>query len=77
MLNTLILIAGVAWILWKFFQGKNLRNLFIAFFFIALILAQWPLFFPMKLVFAIWSFTAAGFMFYENFYKKNLRMLLQ
>ncbi|HNA62335.1 MAG TPA: hypothetical protein PKW79_04590 [Rhabdochlamydiaceae bacterium] len=73
MLNTLVLVSSVLWVLYKFFHEKNLKYLLIAFVLSALILSQWPFFLSEKLPFAVWSFTAAGFMIYENYYKKGFK----
>ena len=73
MVNSLVLVCGTVWFLWKFFSGRNLRHLFVAIFAASFILPQWPLFLPYKLSFAIAAFTAAGFLFYEYPYQKGVK----
>ncbi len=73
MLNTLVLGAGIAWILWKFFSEGNLRYLLISLLLIEFTLSRWPLFLSMQLTFGAWALTAAGFMIYENYYSKGIK----
>jgi hypothetical protein len=73
MINTLVLLGGLVWGLWKFFSGRNLRHLFVLIFLVAFILSQWPLFLPTKFTFSITSFAAAGFLIYEYPYRKGLK----
>lgn len=71
MLISLGVLAGCCWLFYKFYKTKSTRTLYAGILILLLQLSRWPLFLPIKICFALVSFSAAAMIFYDTYYKNK------
>lgn len=71
MVETIVVLLGCCWLIYKSYQGKDSRRLFSATLLLSYLFSRWPLHLPLKLSLALMAFCATAFLLYEHFHKKT------
>lgn len=65
-LETLVIVGGILWLIYKYLKIKKERSLFTAIFLICSLPWRWPFFLPIQVTFSLWSFAGAIALFLEH-----------
>ncbi len=75
-IEAFVFLICIPWCGWKFYRERKLRYLWTMILPLSYVLPEWHLEFPYKFLFALASFMAASFLFYDQVYLKKFKAAL-